>query len=455
VSLPVSAQETRGPGVVLFVDFNNAPREVSAAREAAARRGDRLVVLPNLSGEVRGEYDRLLLQIPRLEQQLVALGGRNARTAARFDELSRTLQQAREQRSRLRRQNEITPQAIRTALTAIQQSGDRLETLILSGHSSGRSYFGDFGDLNTDELQTLLAPTSGQPSTLQSLYLWGCYTNTLSETLDWRARFPQLQMILGFDGKAPSSELPASYEMLADAMAKEERIRAARSALEVTRQFRTLRHSLITHSSLTVGSCHVSAENPKDPVSLSQAENCQRTVETLLTLSEASYNRYKAATRGTAFENPPANPGQGILRAFYNELQRHYHCVTLLNREQQLPSREQVLRLIFFENMRQHFNQAYRVELEELNAWLSQLRPPTELRYPGLPPRTASRADVLEFISDLGSVVYDNSPPEALSRFLRNELILSLRALRCMPLTWVEPLRNGEPVPKPRACADL
>jgi hypothetical protein len=95
-------------GVIFLVDLNHSSLELRAAREAAARRGDELVVLPNIPDPLRLEYEQKKRDLQTLETRLIAMGSPRPTNATEHARVKEQVRQLRSIIQRYRRDHEVT-----------------------------------------------------------------------------------------------------------------------------------------------------------------------------------------------------------------------------------------------------------------------------------------------------------------------------------------------------------
>lgn len=179
--------------------------------------------------------------------------------------------------------------------------------------------------------------------------LWGCYTANLSSLSGkWKKMLPNVEMIAGFDGIAPAGSKPGSATYLEDALSQEKRLTEIKDRKVLEKNFKALRNVPNMNAAICVGDSFVSH---KASLSLSEMYNMCATTD--FQKIKDVYNCYKNATT-PACANPPANTGSSELRAIYNKLQDIRHC-TEINPQRDLPTTDQVIRLIFFENVKANY----------------------------------------------------------------------------------------------------
>lgn len=168
--------------VVLFGDFNDAKKtEINCARKAACERGQKLVVFP-------------------------ALGLNTAESTKLKDNFDETI-------------------------TALEKDGLSVQAMILSGHDGGSTYGGKRGQIDYSEFEEVLQKHPKTKDGIESYFGWGCYTGTINEVNNkWKHLLPNMKLMVGFDLKAPLSNVPSGYQFLYDALVSEEDLRKEEDA---------------------------------------------------------------------------------------------------------------------------------------------------------------------------------------------------------------------------------
>ncbi|RYZ62549.1 MAG: hypothetical protein EOP09_18685, partial [Proteobacteria bacterium] len=300
---------------IVFLNMNGSATEIPAAQAVANANGERLYVIPKNPGAISAEnYD--------------------------------------------------TKNVVQE-LTELALQGVRPRTMIVSGHHAREEgFWGKNGEVALYYMAEI-APRQGQPGhqeiheffrSLQSVYLWGCYTGSLSHAAMMvngeNKGFPNVQFVVGFGEKGPINTDPLSGRMLSDVLKRESLFRSG--SMEQTFQLlKTVpahqQRDLIIHRGKNFVS-HDGWSNQEVYLrSCVDESRKQRLADSIQTIWDFNY-----AKRGEV----PEDTSKGELRMAYQELQRYNFCFGMgavkFSQFKDIPEMSDTLRLIFFKNVKKN-----------------------------------------------------------------------------------------------------
>lgn len=366
---------------ILFIDMNNSSKEIQAAEKAATTRGEKLIVLPRLSLDDQKELAKISKELQIEKSKLRKLG-----CAASEEEMESMdnipedcnnrygrLYDLEKQKEKITQKNFLNKNNLSKEIKAIKNSGVKLTSLILSGHDGNGHFFGENADLSEETIEEAFKKNPPMGNNIRSLMLWGCYTANLSSlTGNWKKMLPNVEMIAGFDGVAPAGSKPGSATYLEDALTQEKRLTEIKDRKTLEKNFKALRNVPTMNAAICIGDSFVSHK-----ASLSLSEMYKICDSTDFQKIKDVYNCYKNATT-PACANPPANTGNSELRAIYNKLQDTRHCLEV-KPQPDLPTTDQVIRLIFFGNVKANYVKNALNDLKALDELLKKLGAPAGL----------------------------------------------------------------------------
>lgn len=314
LALAASMNEARAD--IIFLNMNGSATEIPAVQALARANGERLIVIPKNPGALSA-------------------------------------------------QEYITKNAV-TEMVELAMQGVRPRTLIVSGHHSREEgFWGKNGEVALYYIEDLL-PTAGQPGyreaheffqSLQSVYLWGCYTGSLTHAADMldgqNAAFANVRYVVGFGEKGPINTDPLSGRMLADALSKEAQLRSG--GMDQTFQIlKTIpsyqQRDLIIHKGKSFVSHEGWSNQDMYLKSCVDESRKQRLAGSIGTIWEYYYGK-----RGPV----PDDTAKGELRLAYQELQRYNFCISMgavkFSQFEEIPELTFTLRLIFYKNVLKNF----------------------------------------------------------------------------------------------------
>lgn len=400
---------------ILFLDMNNAPQEIAAARRAAAARGERVIVLPDPSQPTaRREYGFLKEQ---LEQEL--------------------------QRLKTQRAN--------------------ISSVVISGHDGTGSFSGDHGSIKAEDLRSAFSKAKPVGDNAKSLLLWGCYTATPgSIEFRWKDTLPGVAAVAGYDGSAPAKERLGSHTYLEDFLKKENSLLQIRDTRQLAAAYNSIRNINVMKAAACINDTYL------------QPGKAPRTMQSILgeckdvATSVPSAEQYSCYFESRAnCETLPANTPDSPLRTYYNHLQATNHCNSQLQAAGvRRADPDSVIRLILFNQVVENMQKLNAAEIAYLNQTLQDLGAPADLRIGDL--TMMKRGEIralldkvkLQFNTNFdGSTKLDTDAQVELEAkrqvafSMVSGMANSLHELqeRCVPFDWVEPNARSASSCIPRA----
>ncbi|UYL10723.1 hypothetical protein B9G69_009060 [Bdellovibrio sp. SKB1291214] len=424
---------------ILFLDLNGNPKEIEAAKAAASKRGEQVIVIPEVTKELATKQAELLAKTQKANEDYLRKGcsSGNANSAA-CSGVSKALNDAMANENEFRQKNQLNPETLDKALRGLKSQGVNLSSLVVSGHDGNGHFGGTFGDLTDKNLAEAFQKNAPLGDSIRSLALWGCYTANLSSlSLYWKKAFPQVEVVVGFDKKGPLGNSPANWALLKDFLSKEKDLAQIKDQNELQKAFKKLEGVRITDAAICVGN------NFSNKFATMDVANIQSMCEGAFLKDAKIYTCYLNAEKGC--ENPPANTSSSDLRRFYEQLQDYAHCKEVLPPEQQvgMPSADTMIRLIHFADVKKNFVQNFSQQIGEYNKLLDKVGAPKNLQWGDI--LKMSRAEILEKLKATDTY-FDNKGtgdsalnPEfmALKNFVRLGVQPILGDLN-VPFTWVE-----------------
>jgi len=126
--------------------------------------------------------------------------------------------------------------AANSALKKINDSGESISSMILSGHHKWGMFWGGNFHMTIGSVDDLMSKYPAIKGKVQNMYLWGCYTNNLDKLDRWLKSFPQLKYVFGYNQKSPLSEQLTGVEYLKNAMTMQDEL-AKQDSLDKVKTF--------------------------------------------------------------------------------------------------------------------------------------------------------------------------------------------------------------------------
>jgi len=483
--------------VILFLDINNAPREIAAAQRAVDEinkkklpdePAEELVVV-SISREnqlklkeiaqrsdkafdawtaVRAKQESLQKKIKALKTKIeVTNGAKKTRLESELEKLQTEIENVNvkheqtqaafdaitEEEKDLKRNTTVNINTISIRLDELQAAGKKVNSLIISGHSKGYNFFGEFGDIYLDEINDAFEQR-GMKSSVAAAYLLGCYTATDISRHWWREHFPEMKFFAGFRYKGPTRD-GAAPEVLNTLLKKEkETISASELSESAAAIEKTLKGTFPILKKYNAG-IYANAVDCSFGRKGSEKEDCENTVSFLHNEKSCLYYPYfNLHYQGcNHVQNPldvPPDSQNSDIRRFYNELLDAQSCIDpciddelpdpawCKDVEDWLPRIDTTLALIKFHYVRQNFQFWFADEIGQANKQLSSIGCSKLLDL-----STSGRKVVLTKTKELNKCCKDNdccspSKPELASVCsIRAKSFLLLKRLSCVPDKWL------------------
>lgn len=431
---------------ILFLDLNNSPKEIVAARRAAEQRGEKLIVLPQFSRAQVSQMNHLRAEMAKTSRQAsqACLFGRTPQCRQSSAQSSESVKKYNEALSKLPR---INKKSLNQSLAQLKSQNVKLSSVVVSGHDGNGSFFGVNASEDIKDVDLAAAFRSNSPvaDDVRSALLWGCYTTNMgSLEFNWKGVFPNAQMIAGFDGKGPGGDKPASSTYLEDVLVKEKALTEARDQAEIHGIFSSIRHINIVKASMCLnGDNYVTNKGVKsireEMASCSKEGNAEKS---------ARVECYHKALQGC--EDVPADTARGELRELYEYFQETAHCDEIFSEaEIQRPSTDLILRLMFDKQVRANFENLYGDQLKEINKLIVEAGLSEDLQLSDI--GSLSRKEFLEKVDKIRNEfvklqktkedeygLVDDASFWALKQSLPALYAVSGLDPTCIPASWVE-----------------
>jgi hypothetical protein len=290
--------------------------------------------------------------------------------------------------------------------------GERsIERIVLSGHSVGTSVWGDNnGSLYFSKLGDLALVFPRAAGQVQDLMLAACYSGGEAKMENYLAIFPNLKTVWAYDGSAPGAASGAVTHLLRWE-------RATRG--DATSLSRDVAKNSRKGENVATWSTARGYDNGMERGPLSADRERYESTHSIV----ASYLSGDQAVQ---------DPQSGPLRNHYNSIQRLLGRPDLAaeERPQLEAERDQVIRLLFYQNVRTMFQTVYG---NQIRAGF------TELGLPAPDFSTLSRKDALERITQYDAKLAETPGASTAARSLSTRLNDGLVRLspQAIPAAWI------------------
>lgn len=440
-----------GRADILMLDLNNSPEEYKAAKRAAEARGERLVRIPPVTAETEKEFQQANDQIWRAIVTKRKTCENYGTDSSECSGALKSIDDAKKDYSALvAKVPKVDKKMLDEAIGSFKERGAKMSSLVISGHDGDRDFGGIWGrDLTESDIAKLFKKHQPVGDDVRSLLLWGCYAATVDDFRDsWKAPFPYLNFIGGFDAMGPAGDRPSNGKFLGDLLKKEKRLSEAKTKKDLEKIANALDGIGDLYASFCVDrELIIQRRNGKlkamtmDEAHAECAEPNQKEQE----LAE-QFQCYLNADEGCA--NPPPNPKSNVIRQYYEVLQKNRHCKEIMaKRGVTRPHHASARRLLFDNTVRSSFNRLHSKEMAAFNRLLNELGVPSKYRIKNL--GIMSRKDYLNLLRNLKREYTKmdkmareedgvNRDPRVLAVGLYLEQIHKIEDHKCVPLSWIE-----------------
>jgi hypothetical protein len=436
---------------VLFLDLNNSPHEVAAAREAAKKSKREFHLVPNTTAADQKELARLKGQANSFARAY----GKKCKDpkAPGCEELRKKEGEAYAAHQAKVKSFEFSPEMLENFLAERESKNKPVTSVVVSGHDGTGTFSGEFGHVGDQQLAEIFEKYPQSKDAIRALHLWGCYTTSPgSLLLNWKKHFPNTSIITGYEGRAPLNDKPAGWHYLKGVLAQEEQLFAAQDHAKLKKLLNRIPGANMVLAAVNVCDEYASY---KESYNLKDLDERCKNLKVELEKNLPEYQCFLRANEDKC-KDPPTNVGAGAVRAFYEILHKSAAC-TQISRDEiyRTVSRDQAIRLVFAKEVQKNFHNIYRTQIAESDLFLDSLGAPPELRFTGL--EKLSRQDLMRRAEALRAFVEARSPDPTqdpgTAKFGTNDAkIIALNGLQraltdtmmnlspdCVPFNWTEP----------------
>lgn len=433
---------------VLFIDFNNSKKEIDAARKASQMRGEKLIVFPMLNDDDA----KLISQLKKELSSSKALYHKCGASPS-CDKFSDKVILVEARINEINSKYALNPEGIQKQLAQLDTRKINLSSVVISGHDGNAQFFGTNGAVHERDLEEAFKKCSPVGDSVRSVMLWGCYTaNIGSISNSWKKMLPNIELIAGFDGVAPSGEKLASSQYLEDILVQEKKLTAIKDKKQLQAVFKSLKSVPTTNASLCTDNAFVTN---KLALSMDEINKVCGSLDFEKIVS--IFNCYKNAVAPNCV-NPPQNTSSGELRLVYNKLQETRHCWEW-EAPPDFPSLDVLIRLIFFDNVKKNILKFAKDDFKKLDELMIKLGAPSDLRFSDW--ENLNRSKVLDRITKINKFIesiigpfnqprYDN--PLAPEAMIVKDMMYGIQnsfgemVPLVVPFDWVEPTPVSKPL---------
>jgi hypothetical protein len=449
ISLLMAFSATAASADILLFDLNVSELEVQGAKAAAAARGENLIVYPDLPDSNRKQIEQYSSREVQVHDRLYEItlevvkpGLSNSQIVDLYTEeskLSGEEESIRAARAPFIQGYTFDYEDLDKLFAKLAQDKVQLSSVIVSAHAGPGIFQGLVATFSTNQLNhSLQQYVSASHDSIHSLLLWGCYTATLNDLQFWKAAVPSADLIFGFGVIAPSGIRPASGLLLEDVLRKESVLATAPDISMLSKEFEDLQDVKLTSAAAAIKDTYF--EVGSNPVPLNTQPSCAKLLAAY-TKDQPIYEKYSLA-QDDDYENPPADPHHSDLRDYYSAIQEGTGCSLLQSNPSafsEMPSENNILALIFFDNVRKNFAAYFHDQIAAENDVLAKAGVAADSRFLDFSSDTLTRKTVINQLM----VLNVTGPLDDAGQNLASQESNLLIDLNCVPFSW----ETDEPTP--------
>lgn len=384
LQLYATCAPSRNDEAIVMFDTNISYSEVLGAEEAACRRGQKLIILPaglKKHKEI-GKINSDLNYINTLSSKHCPNSSRCQEITKQHFDLSNKLFKSKRETKQVEH-----PRAL---FKELAKDNIKIKSIIMSGHDGGGTFGGALGRLSKHDIMGAYNEAyQSKPelkNELNSVYLWGCYTATLSETKSWKNGIPSLKLVAGFHGTGPSIGKDATRDYLQDLLLKEQEIFEEENEGELKKLLNGLKNINYTLAGIYLEACNeVEYYLSREKKSQQEGGGVDRSFARVDEIGcegkkfTEDYAKYEAIyQKYFNGQTPlPENTSSGELRDIYNFTRANQSCISQKHPfSPMIP--DHVGLLLFFNGVKENFSDVFKETIAAAQMELETL--PSELR---------------------------------------------------------------------------
>jgi hypothetical protein len=422
---------------ILFIDFNLSEKEVTAAQGAADKRGERLVVFPQVSLEIRNYLSAGVVYRNKISKNIAACSSDDACINRNVEMYTKSLDEETAVIAKI----PFGVDVITAYLDKMDQEGRTLTAFIESGHAGAERFSGYFPAIDHASLIKAFEGRASLRSVKTVLY-WGCYSMSIGAVKNrWPKMFPNAHLIAGFDQIGPSGERRESSSLLEQMLLNEDAaIATANDLVALKVFFKNTQYTTTTNFAMSIDfNTYVSNHGS---LLISDA-NKLCSSETYMTHA-AAIKCYADATDPSC-ANPPLDAYNGVVGKGYSVVMGMDFCfekeLGLMGMVDRIDP-EFVLRLRYYTNVKNNFAKFHKEDLKRFDLSLLASGVPADLLLRDI--SKMSRAEVNSRILALSALSSLDEKTKSAVASIRTSLI-NLNTYM-IPQSWIEvDAREGIP----------
>ena len=418
--------------VIFFVDLNGGTKEIEEAKKAACDKGQKVVIYPEQTAAIY----KLSNDKSFYENRYKAL---SCDTTPEKKGCAEVIKKKEEVMHEL--ENKAVQFSIPDMKEALKklnaEEGRNVESLVISGHSDGKTIFGVYGTTQREQIQTAFKDLPDEGKSVSSLIMLACYSANPSTVLSWKKNLPGLKMIAGSDASASASDRPAGLKYLKDLLVKVKELTADADQKKLETRLKVLIPTLKEINSAIYIDSNKCGENVGDKrffysrssggLNVFNPEACEKSI--------AQYKEKEEVIAGymDGITPIPVETHGTPLRELYSFLRQNAHCLEAGKAQY---TADMLYGLLFYHQVKINAIRALKAEADQINAVLSdfgvgRIWPLTEENI-----KNKSRKEIIDNLDAISDVLPRISDKKEELLEATRKLEGSLKTMACVSPEW-------------------
>lgn len=355
--------------VVLFVDGNASYLEMKAASEAACARGESFETHPVSMAQSKLLYDNGK-KMEKINNKYKSNNCWQNKDKAECVELSNEYHAISRVNQSIVTEYPLNQESLAQKHKSMANSNKAITSMIMSGHDGGGEIGGVVGNVTKSSIiqsyKNAYKGKNSKAAQLESVLMWGCYTATVNEVIDWKTELPQLKIMAGFHGIGPGNDKLASRTIMKDLLIKSKKLcqecdeRKLRAAIEGIENIQYTLAGVYVRPQCSEYGYYYSREERADKTiktsfyEMSEVLDCNQKYKMLAPSREVFRKYFEGIT-------PLPEQVQGTpLRDLYSESRHMQHCIP---HGSQFDSNRVGL-LLFYDGVKKNFDAKFKKTLQ-------------------------------------------------------------------------------------------
>lgn len=444
---PLSYSICNAEEYVFFINLNNSYDEDAAVEHGAQKSHREILRFPIATPD---QLNRIQILSDEKKTLLNSIGfdncnGNNLVCTSLKQSLNKTIAEL----ASLKNKFLVTEETLVDFLSLNREK--KISSIVISGSHATGVFSGINGDISDIDISNAVERSGVQKESIVALHLIGCYTVSPTSLLEnWLVRFPSVKLFTGYFSKAPRHDRPVGWQYLIGLIENEAQFASLCDSSTLLKKLKGLKSSKLLNAAIYTCGYYVS---PKETYELKASKSSCDYLTRKFNSEVLTYNCYLDAKVSSCL-NPPEDSISNPIRIFYETLQK----ISVCKSENQhtdlgLVTREQTIRLLFFDNIKENLIGNHHAFIAKLDQSLAAYNAPKQLHFYDV--NYISRKELLDRLKLFGTYLNDSLRILSQATSMADGRFFSITKQReiydvlvkvminlsdeCVPFAWVEP----------------